>query len=77
MSKPILSTTTKNQANYQIFIIACLYVLVDNAARLSKKTGNLWNCLWGHAPKRSPGINRKRRVLHPGPGFLSSAEKAL
>ena len=75
MSKPILST--KKEANYQIFIIACLYVLFDNAARLSKKTGNLWNCLLEHTPKRSPGINRKRRILHPGPGCLSSAEKAL
>ena len=27
----------------------------------------------GHALKRSPGINRKSRVLYPGPGFLSSA----
>ena len=26
-----------------------------------------------HALKRSPGINRKSRVLYPGPGFLSSA----
>ena len=30
-------------------------------------------CLWGHALKRSPGINHKSRVLYPGPGFLSSA----
>ena len=29
--------------------------------------------VWGHALKRSPGINRKRRVSYPGPGFLSSA----
>ena len=33
----------------------------------------MWNCLWGHALKRSPGINRKSRVSYPGPGFLSSA----
>ena len=33
----------------------------------------MWNCLWGHALKRSPGINCKSRVLYPGPGFLSSA----
>ena len=26
-----------------------------------------------HAMKRSPGINRKSRVLYPGPEFLSSA----
>ena len=34
-----------------------------------KKPGSVWNCLWGHALKRSPGINRKSRVLYPGPGF--------
>ena len=33
----------------------------------------VWNCLWGHALKRSPEINRKSRVSYPGPGFLSSA----
>ena len=33
----------------------------------------MWNCLWGHAFKRSPGINRKSRVSYPSPGFLSSA----
>ena len=33
----------------------------------------MWNCLWEHAVKRSPGIIRKSRVLYPGPGFLSSA----
>ena len=27
----------------------------------------------GHALKRSPGSNCKRRVLYPSPGFLSSA----
>ena len=32
-----------------------------------------WNCQWGHALKRSPGIIRKSRVLYPSPGFLSSA----
>ena len=30
-----------------------------SAARLSKRPGSVWNCLWGHALKRSPGINRK------------------
>ena len=44
-----------------------------SAAQLSKRPGSVWNCLWGHALKRSPGINRKNRVLHPIPGFLSSA----
>ena len=43
-----------------------------SAARLFKRPGSVWNCLWGHAPKRSPGINRKSRVSYPGPGFLSS-----
>ena len=32
----------------------------------------MWNCLWVHAPKRSPWINRKSRVSYPGPWFLSS-----
>ena len=44
-----------------------------SAARLSKRPGSVRNCLWGHALKRSPGINRKSRVLYPGPRFLSSA----
>ena len=35
----------------------------DSAAQLSKRSGSVWNCLWGHALKRSPVINRKRRVL--------------
>ena len=39
----------------------------------SKRPGTVWNCLWGHALKRSPGINRKNRVSYPGLGFLSSA----
>ena len=33
----------------------------------------MWNCLWAHALKRSPGINRKSRVWYPVPGLLSSA----
>ena len=44
-----------------------------SAAQLSKKPGSVWNCLWGNALKRSPGIVRKSRVSYPGPGFLSSA----
>ena len=44
-----------------------------SAAQLSKKPGSVWNCLWGNALKRSPGINRKSRESYPGPGFLSSA----
>ena len=45
----------------------------DSAAQLSKRPGSVWNCLWGHGLKRSPGIIRKSRVSYPGPGFLSSA----
>ena len=44
-----------------------------SAAQLSKRPGSVWNCLWGNALKRSPGIIRKSRVLYPVPGFLSSA----
>ena len=44
-----------------------------SVARLSKKLGGVWNCLWGHTLKRSPGIIRKNRVSYPVPGFLSSA----
>ena len=46
---------------------------LDSAARLSKSPGSVWNCLWGHVLKRSPGIIRKSRVSYPVPGFLSSA----
>ena len=44
-----------------------------SAAQLSKRPGSVWNCLWGNALTRSPGIIRKSRVSYPGPGFLSSA----
>ena len=44
-----------------------------SATRLSKRPGSVWNCLWGNALKRSPGIIQKSRVSYPGPGFLSSA----
>ena len=44
-----------------------------SAAQLSKRPGSVWNCLWGNALKRSPGIIRKSRVSYPGLGFLSSA----
>ena len=39
-----------------------------SAARLSKRPGSVWNCLWGHALKRSPGIIRKSRVSYTVPG---------
>ena len=38
-----------------------------------QRPGSVWNCLWGNALKRSPGIIRKSRVSYPGPRFLSSA----
>ena len=44
-----------------------------SAARLCKRSGSVWNCLWGNALKRSPGIIRKSRVSYPRPGFLLSA----
>ena len=44
-----------------------------SAAQLSKRPSSVWKCLWGHALKRSIEINRKSKVLYPGPGFLSSA----
>ena len=44
-----------------------------SAAQLSKRPGSVWNCLWGNALKRSPGIIHKSRVSYPGAGFLSSA----
>ena len=48
---------------------ACVRV----AAQLAKRPGSVWNCLLGHARKRSPGISCKSRVSYLGPGFLSSA----
>ena len=44
-----------------------------SAAQLSQRPGSVWNCVWGNALKRSPGIIQKSRVSYPGPGFLSSA----
>ena len=57
------------------YCLACntLGLEFGSTVRLSKRPGSVWNCLWGHALKRSLGIYRKRRVLYPGPGFLSSA----
>ena len=46
---------------------------LGSAAQLSKRPGSVWNCLWGNALIRSPGIIRKSRVSYTGPGFLSSA----
>ena len=51
----------------------CVRVEFDSAAQLFKRTDTVWNCLWGHVLKKTPGINRKSRVLYPGARFLSSA----
>ena len=51
----------------------CVRVGVGSSTRLSKRPGSVWNCLWGNALKRSPGIIRKSRVSYPGPEFLSRA----
>ena len=48
-----------------------------SAAQLSKRPGSVWNCLWGNALERSPGIFRKSMVSYPIPGFLSSAMYGL
>ena len=45
----------------------------SSSTQLSQRPGRVWNCLRGHALKRSPGIIHKSRVLYTGPGFLSSA----
>ena len=34
-----------------------------SAAQLSIRPGIVWNCLWGYALKRSPGIIRKGRTI--------------
>ena len=44
-----------------------------SATRLSKRSCSVWNCLWGHTLKISPGIIRKSRVSYPAPEFISSA----
>ena len=53
---------------------ACVMVGVCQCSQtVLERAGCVWNCLWGPALQRSPGIIRKSRVLYPGPGFLSSA----
>ena len=49
----------------------------DTVTRQCKRPGSVWNCLWGHALKRSPGINRKSRLSYPDPGFISSSTWSL
>ena len=62
-----------SHTNIQVSCISLYMVLQTHAAQLSKRPGSVWNCLWGNALKRSPGIIRKSRVSYSGPGFLSSA----
>ena len=50
-----------------------LVVNVSAYHSLGRGFACVWNCLWGHALKRYPGINHKSRVMYPGPGILSSA----
>ena len=77
-------TTDSDKTNGQVRARACVhvwafeYVFVELLAwhaiyALGLEFGSVWNCLWGHALKRSPGFNRKSKVSHPGPRFLSSA----
>ena len=44
----------------------------DNAAQMYDRPVSVWNCLWGHALKRSAGINRKSRALYSSSGFISN-----
>ena len=54
-------------------------LLIDSAADCFEGPGSMWNSLWRHALKRSPGINRKSMVLYPGLRFrfLCSATRPL
>ena len=40
---------------------------VGSAAWLYNRLGSVWNCLWGCALYKSPGINYKSRVLYLTP----------
>ena len=52
--------------------VVCETVYGDMHLKDLVGSGSVWNCLWGHALKRPPGIIRKSKVSYPGPGFLSS-----
>ena len=71
ISHPPFRRVTKNGIN--CIDMHALGLEFGSAAQLSKRPGSVWNCLWGNALKRSPGIIRKSTVSYPGPGFLSSA----
>ena len=77
MSSTLLASHTANLGFAAFQVIPKTIIKMVQTASLhgtqSVRVG-VWQCsLWGHALKRSPGINRKSRVLYPGPGFLSSA----
>ena len=57
----------------QISRLCITSTVYKQSSKKSKMLGSLWNCLWGHALKKSPGINNKSRVLYSSPRFLSSA----
>ena len=69
-----LCHTKDHHKNFLSFLLDthALEYQFDSSARRFERLGNVWNCLRGHALKRS-GINRKSRVLYPSPGFLSNA----
>ena len=48
-----------------------------SAAQLSQRPGSVWNCLWGNALKRSPGIICKSRVSYLGPGLTSFTQRVM
>ena len=73
LGRVIPKTIIKMEQTASLHRHACVRLEFGSAAQLSKRPGSVWNCLWGNALKRSPGINRKSRVSYPGLRFLSSA----
>ena len=59
-------------AMFRMSVLTWESYMQPNCLKL-KRSGSVWNCLWGNALKRSPGIIHKNRASYPGPGFLSSA----
>ena len=73
-----------HHVRYLLYNVCCLrdqeiptnrkaHKIIASSCHLILSKATVWNCLWGNALKRSPGIIRKSRVSYPGPGFLSSA----
>ena len=62
-----------NEDHYKMVQSASLYVMQCIRVGVWQCSPTFQKCLWGHALKKSPGINRKSRVLYPDPRFLSSA----